>query len=271
LAIADLMLSLLLAGRLPRWRAGGAAAALALIAFVPQPAHAQLTPGEDPTLVLRLAYVVTGDAATDRLSREGLTTLSQTLYARTAVEPAAPMGVDLARDDLSVFPFIYWPAPATPTPLSADGLANLDRYLRLGGMLLVDTRDAGASAAPGDGPAARMLRGLDAPPLELVSTEHVVARSFYLLRGFPGRYGAPQLWAESESSAAARDGVPSLFVGDGDWAAAWAGEGGVAQRQRELALRFGVNMIMVALTGNYKADQVHVPALLDRLGGERQP
>jgi hypothetical protein len=71
-------------------------------------------------------------------------------------------------------------------------------------------------------------------------------------------------------SAAARDGVASLFVGDGDWATAWAGEGGIDPRQRELALRFGVNMVMVALTGNYKADQVHVPALLERMGGERR-
>jgi Domain of unknown function (DUF4159)/Aerotolerance regulator N-terminal len=270
LAIADLVVSLFLAGRLPRLLRGAAAFAVIGLAVQAAPAHAQLAPDEDATLTLRLAYVVTGDAATDRLSRQGLTVLSQTLFARTAVEPASPLGVNLSRDDLSVFPFIYWPAPNTPTPLSGDGLANLSRYLRLGGMLLVDTRDAGVSPSPGDGPAARMLRGLDAPPLERVSTEHVVARSFYLLRGFPGGYGAPQLWAESQASAAARDGVPSLFVGDGDWAAAWAGEANVVPRQRELSLRFGVNLIMVALTGNYKADQVHVPALLQRLGDERR-
>ena len=38
------------------------------------------------------------------------------------------------------------------------------------------------------------------------------------------------------------------------------------ERQRELAYRAGVNLVMYALTGNYKADQVHVPALLERLG-----
>ena len=30
--------------------------------------------------------------------------------------------------------------------------------------------------------------------------------------------------------------------------------------------RFGVNLMMYALTGNYKTDQVHAPALLQRLG-----
>jgi hypothetical protein len=38
------------------------------------------------------------------------------------------------------------------------------------------------------------------------------------------------------------------------------------QRQREFAFRAGVNIVMYALTGNYKADQVHIPALLERLG-----
>jgi hypothetical protein len=42
--------------------------------------------------------------------------------------------------------------------------------------------------------------------------------------------------------------------------------GGDGWRQREMAYRFGVNAVMYALTGNYKSDQVHVPALLERLG-----
>ena len=100
----------------------------------------------------------------------------------------------------------------------------------------------------------------------------MLTRAFYLMHAFPGRAPAPRLWAESASAAAARDGVASLFVGDGDWARAWASlDGGDlpgGARQRELALRFGVNLVMVALTGNYKADQVHIPALLERLGRE---
>ena len=36
--------------------------------------------------------------------------------------------------------------------------------------------------------------------------------------------------------------------------------------QREYAYRAGVNIMMYMLTGNYKSDQVHVPALLERLG-----
>ena len=33
-----------------------------------------------------------------------------------------------------------------------------------------------------------------------------------------------------------------------------------------MAFRFGINLVMYALTGNYKTDEVHAPALLERLG-----
>ena len=66
-----------------------------------------------------------------------------------------------------------------------------------------------------------------------------------------------------------------MIIGGHDWAGAWAiDEYGSAmfpvlpggERQREMARRFGVNLVMYALTGNYKTDQVHMPALLERLG-----
>jgi uncharacterized protein DUF4159 len=73
----------------------------------------------------------------------------------------------------------------------------------------------------------------------------------------------------------ANDSVSPVIIGGNDWAAAWAVDnagrnpyavmpGGA--RQRTVAYRFGVNLVMYALTGNYKGDQVHVPAILQRLG-----
>jgi len=260
----DLLIALFLIGRLPRLARSGAAAAVALLALGAVDAHAQQ--GPDPTQTLRLAYVRTGDGRTDAISQRGVAALSDTLTARTTVEPAAPAGVNLERDDLSPYPFLYWAAPPSPRRLSDAALANIDRYLAIGGLLFVDTRDAGRD---GDQrPAAIMLSGIDVPPLEAVTNEHVLARAFYLMRSFPGRSQATQIWAEAATAASARDGVASLFIGNGDWAAAWSGDVEIGSRQRELALRFGVNLVMVALTGNYKADQVHVPALLDRMGEE---
>jgi hypothetical protein len=256
----DLMIALFLMGRLPHLARASAALLAFGVFFAANHAHAQ---DIDPTQTLRLAYVRTGDTRIDQTSEAGLRALTDMMVARTSVEPGAPVGVNLERDDLSAYPFLYWPAPSTPRRLSDAAIANVDRYLAIGGLLLVDTRDAGRT--DGQRPAATMLAGIDVPPLEQVTTDHVLARAFYLMRNFPGRTRSTQIWAESADAASARDGVASLFVGNGDWAAAWAGDVGDA-RQQELALRFGVNVVMVALTGNYKADQVHVPALLERMG-----
>jgi hypothetical protein len=270
----DLILALALAGRLPRLpsrtQSAFGAALLALAVFYPaQPGHAQDALAKYET---RLAYIRTNDAHRDRITAQGLEELSQVLRDRTSVEPGPVVGVDPARDDLSPYPILYWAAPDQPLRLSDSALANLDRYMRLGGLIFLDTRDAGRTVSPGQGPAASMLAGLDTPPLEQISGDHVLTKTFYLLKnGFAGRSGAVRIWAESSASAAARDGVASLMIGDGDWASIWA-QGGEEQgldtpaTPHEMAMRFGVNLVMLSLTGNYKSDQVHVPALLERLG-----
>jgi hypothetical protein len=269
----DLILALALAGRLPRLPqrvAPAAAALLLMLAIAPaRPAHA----AADETLETHLAYIRTGDSRRDSLTATGLQALGETLTARTAVEPGAPVGVDPARDDLSPYPLIYWSAPDNPQRLSDAAVQNLDRYMRLGGMIFLDTRDPGRTG--GGGPAAILLQGVDTPPLEQIAPDNVLSRSFYLLKTYPGRTGPARIFAETAGAAAARDGVPSLIIGDGDWASTWAqvtdadaGFGGNAT-PREMSLRFGVNLVMVALTGNYKTDQVHIPTLLQRLGREK--
>lgn len=270
----DLILALALAGRLPRVsrRTQGAFGALLLalaLVCAPKPAFAQHDASE---YEMRLAYIRTNDARRDRVTAQGLEGLSQVLRDRTSIEPGPVIGVDPARDDLSPYPILYWAAPDQPTRLSDNALANLDRYMRLGGLIFLDTRDAGRTVSPGQGPAAVLLAGLDTPPLEQVGADHVLTKTFYLLRnGFAGRRAPVRIWAETPASAAARDGVASLMIGDGDWASIWAQEPeeqaleGPASPY-EMGMRFGVNLTMLALTGNYKSDQVHVPALLDRLG-----
>ncbi len=232
----------------------------------------------------RLAFVRTGDAETDRTSKEGLAGLSRVLRARTALEPTEPVGVDINKDELSFFPVLYWPVLESAEPMSDETLAKIDTYMKQGGMIIFDTRDQESVAYGGtQGQALNRLIGqLDVPPLEPVPENHVLTRSFYLLRSFPGRWDGGSLWVEavpageSEHNARSRtDGVSSLVITSNDLASAWALDesnrpiypvvpGG--EIQREMAFRAGVNLVMYALTGNYKADQVHVPALLERLG-----
>ncbi|MDK3017766.1 DUF4159 domain-containing protein [Pseudodonghicola flavimaris] len=300
----DVIASLALGGRLmpPRRRTAALIAVLALAAGLPAPElRAQETPAPpdaaatefaiDATRELMLAHVLTGNTQVDDIAQAGMVGLSDTLFFRTSIEPTDPIGVDLERDELAFFPLLYWPVtPDQPRPSDA-AYVKLNDYLRSGGMILFDTRDADIAGFGAASPNGRKLQELaaplDIPPLEPVPADHVLTRTFYLLQVFPGRHANGQVWVEAAPPDAEQiegmpfrnlnDGVTPVVIGGNDWAGAWAidrngnpllpvGRGLTGERQRELSLRFGVNLVMHVLTGNYKSDQVHVPALLDRLG-----
>jgi hypothetical protein len=227
---------------------------------------------------LHLAYVRTGDARIDRMSEAGMAGISWVLNQRTTVEPTEPIAVDIETDPFELLPMLYWPVtPDTQAP-SPETAARIDAYLKSGGVIVFDTQDAGTSAVYGEAPhpgLARLIDAIDVPPLEPAPADHVMTKSFYLLQDFPGRWGDATLWVVASSEEASLDGVSSVIVTSADWAAAWAIDqanrplaavtpGG--EDQREMSRRAGVNLVMYILTGNYKADQVHVPAILDRLG-----
>ncbi|WP_126975008.1 DUF4159 domain-containing protein [Frigidibacter oleivorans] len=304
LLMADILASLWLGGRLSRLRRVAALLVLGVVlgAGLPgmaPPAAAQEPPADSAAdrLALRatsevvLGHVATGDTQVDRVAEAGLRGLGLVLAARTSVEPGAPMAVNLDTDDLAVFSFLYWPVtPDQPAP-SPEAYLKLNRFLRTGGLILFDTRDADVADFGAASPAGRRLQALaaplDIPPIEPIPADHVLTRTFYLLQDFPGRYQGRGIWVEAAPQAEEQaegmpfrnlnDGVTPVVIGGNDWASAWAvddagrpmypvGRGMAGDRQREIAYRFGVNLIMHVLTGNYKSDQVHVPALLERLG-----
>ena len=121
---------------------------------------------------------------------------------------------------------------------------------------------------PPDPGFARLLDGLAMPPLHRLPRRHVLTRSYYLLDGWPGRRQGEPLWVETPDARPGTD-VSAVVAGSHDWASAWAGGRSLpgGPRQHEQALRFGVNLVMYALTGTYKADQVHAPTILERLEG----
>ncbi|MDH3737843.1 MAG: DUF4159 domain-containing protein [Alphaproteobacteria bacterium] len=230
----------------------------------------------DVTDTTRLAYVMTGDTKLDETSRAGLIGLGLVLEARTSVVPGEPVGLDVERDELAFFPLLYWPISNAQPPLTDQAKIRINSYMRNGGSILFDTRDQQFSSGAGEG--AQKLRqlvdGLDIPGLIPVPSTHVLTRSFYLLQDFPGRWDGGILWVEQPDERV-NDGVSSVIIGSNDYASAWAVDDRGrplfpvipgANLQREIAFRFGVNLVMYALTGNYKADQVHVDAILERLG-----
>jgi hypothetical protein len=299
----DVLAALWISGRLSGLRrAGTAVVVIAAMGLGVGDARAQeaadkpLDPQEEAlaleaTTAVVLGHVLTGDAQVDQVAEAGLRGLGERLWERTSIEPEAPVGVDIERDELAFFPFLYWPVTADQQLPSAAALRKLNDFLRTGGMILFDTRDADVAGAGGVTPESQHLQriaaGLSIPPLEPVPQDHVLTRTFYLLQDFPGRFQNAPVWVEAAPPDAEQvegmpfrnlnDGVTPVVIGGNDWAAAWAvddmgvpmfpvGRGFAGERQRELANRFGINLIMHVLTGNYKSDQVHVPALLERLG-----
>jgi hypothetical protein len=288
LALIDFALSVLMrgaSGRLRR-RATGTVALFALLlgAGALQPgaarADAPLSPAQEEfalkaTSDTQLAWVRTGDEETDRVVEAGLKSLAGVLRQRTALDDVGTMAVDPETDELSFFPLLYWAITDNAAPPSQQAIEKLEDYIRLGGTIFFDTRDADSTFSGPRGQALRRVAAdLSLPPLGPMPAQHVMTKAFYLLQDFPGRYTGGALWVEARDEGE-QDGVSSVIVGSNDYVGAWATDefgrplyaavpGG--EQQREMAFRTGINLVMYTLTGNYKADQVHVPAILERLG-----
>jgi hypothetical protein len=281
LALADLAASLVLRGlvRLPLRRSAAAVALVLVLVPLLRPAAVAAAGdavGADgsahaASLTTRLAYVLTGDAATDALSRAGLAGLGLVVNRRTAAELSEPAGVDLETDELAFYPLLYWPLVPGRAQISPAAAHRLKAYMRTGGLIVFDTR----RQEGGDSPDLRALAAaLDLPPLIVVPADHVLHRAYYLLTDLPGRWTGRPVWIEPGGEHV-NDGVTAVVAGSHDWIGAWAVDDGMrpllpvvpgGERQRELAYRFGINLVMHVLTGSYKADQVHLPAILERLG-----
>lgn len=282
LLAADALWTGLLAGAFGGRRRAAAAAFFAAFMLISPVRRAEAQPLDRPiapaavaaALKTRLAYVRTGAPRVDNVSEKGLVALSAALTARTSFEPAPPAAIDLETDDLSVYPFLYWPIVAGADPPSDEALDSVENFMRFGGLVVFDTGDDERAVAGVETPERAALRAiltrLDTPALSVLDRKHVLERSFYLLADLPGRANTTPIWVEKISGA--NDDVTPLIVGGRDWAAAWAQDEerpeatfAITLSTHELALRAGVNMVMVALAGNYKLDQLHTTALVKRL------
>ena len=280
LFLLDLAIAFLMRGLVPR-RAAAAAAALLLLAapagalLAPQPARAQAADSEEEairaTREIVFAYVRTGDREADLVSRRGLIGLGNILASRTSVEPGPPHAVDVNVDTLAFYPLLYWPVTTGQAAPGRKGNARVHTFLVNGGMIVFDIRIRNGFQ---NDALSKLVAGLKIPALQRTPPDHVLTRSYYLLQRFPGRRTGAPVWV-AQRDQTAKDGVSPVIVGANDWATAWAVDragrpmfpvhpGG--EYQRELAYRVGVNIVMHALTGNYKSDQVHIPTILRRLG-----
>jgi hypothetical protein len=272
-AAALLLLDALAVAILGGWvrRRGAMAAMIAVFALLhPFASRADDDIVEKAALQTRLAYVVTGDSRVDDESRMGLAGLTLELAQRTTAILGDPMGVDVTHDPLMAFPLLYWPVTDGQGALPEAARAAVNDYMRKGGMIMFDTRDGGQGSTER---LRALTTGIDIPPLVQVNQDHVLTRTFYLLREMPGRITGSPVFAQ-QGGDPANDNVSPVVIGGNDYAGAWAIDSRAmapyavvpgGEEQRELAYRFGINLVMYALTGSYKSDQVHLPIILERL------
>jgi len=218
---------------------------------------------------LHLVQLLYKSAGTALPRPNGLKRLAWELEKRTSLDvKLTPVLLKLNDKVLFEYPFLYLGGDKGFKPLTESEMQRLHRFLIFGGFLLIDSADA----RPG-GDFDKSVRELIAQvfpkaQLKKVSKQHSLYSSFYLMSEAVGRVSAVPGWEAVELN-----GRIVILYSQNDLAGAWA-QDNLGQwdynvypgddQQREQAIRWGVNILMYALCGNYKADQVHVPFLLKR-------
>lgn len=203
------------------------------------------------------------------LRGSGLRRLAWELQRRTSVEVVLEARA-IALDSPSLFehPFVYFSGDADFPALSAAEVENLRRYLTFGGFLFADAND-GSDGGGFDAAFRRELaRVLPQQALRPLPSTHVVFKSFFMLDSPPGRFlNKPVLEAVQINKRAAVMYSQNDVMGalNRDESGTWEFEpapGGT--RQRELATRLAINIVMYALCLDYKDDAVHLPVIMNR-------
>ena len=191
------------------------------------------------------------------------------LIKRTSVEARIDVFI-LRADDTNLFeyPFLYMSGDQEFPPLSEKEINNLRLYLEFGGTLLIDDC-IGKSDFGFDKSIRREIKQLfPNKSLEKLPTDHIIFKSFYLLNQAYGR-----IMEKSYLEGVTIENRTAIIYSQNDLGGAWAKDplgsweyqvipGG--ETQRAMTFRLGVNIIMYALTGDYKQDQVHLPFILKR-------
>ena len=192
---------------------------------------------------------------------------------RSSVEPILEPGrARLDKASLYRSPFVYWRGSEDFPQLSEDAIEGLRKYIHRGGFILIDDATAGGEAF--DRAVRReLLRAFPALPLKPISDDHTIYRSFYLLTRPIGRVQGPSFlegitYGDRIAVVYSRHDLGGALQRDklGAWSQAVVPGG---ERQREQAIRLGVNLVIYALCTDYKDDQVHAPFIMRRRGSGR--
>jgi len=189
---------------------------------------------------------------------------------RTSIDVETEPKIVTLDDKLQDTPFLYFAGDREFTVPDEAKIQRLRQFLTFGGFMLIDSAE-GRTGGAFNRSVHRLVEAIYTPPkkgLQLIPGGHVVHKSFYLINRPKGRLAiSPVL------EGVVRDGRIQIAYTQNDMGGAWARDnfgnyeyrcvpGG--ERQREMAFRMGINLVMYALCLEYKSDQVHVDFIMRR-------
>ena len=212
----------------------------------------------------------------DNARPEGLTSLLSQIARRTSVEvKREPIALKFSDPKLFKYPFIYLGGDESFDPFSDEDINTLREYLSYGGFLFVDDNSAEPESGFDRSVRRMTTRLFPQTTLRNIPRDHSVFRSFYLLNTVSGR-----VIVKSYMEGITLKGRTVLMYSANDQAGAWSRNKlgdwnydviGGGYRQRQLSIRLGINIILYALTLDYKKDMVHLPIILERLRRYQSP
>ncbi|OGR82331.1 MAG: hypothetical protein A3J74_04095, partial [Elusimicrobia bacterium RIFCSPHIGHO2_02_FULL_57_9] len=178
----------------------------------------------------------------------------------------------LTLKDQNIFfsPLVVLAGRSQPPALDEEELSRLRQYLLAGGLLWIEDV-SGASTSSFDAWVRRTLaQALPESPLTLLGPDHVIFKTFFLLRAVGGcATGAGHLegvsWAGRTAVIYSRNDLLGVWPKDALGKPLYPCSSAGGETQRVNGRKLAINIMMYALTGNYKADAVHQPYLLQKM------
>ncbi|MBK93103.1 MAG: hypothetical protein CMP33_02280, partial [Rickettsiales bacterium] len=222
----------------------------------------------------KIGYLETKIKEVDKISYNGLTQISKYISSKTSAILGNPIKIDLELNEVDYFPLIYIPLIKTGSNPSFRAIKKLQNFINSGGILFFDCKATYESLFVEDCLINfnQKFKDLDISTFKKLTLENTLSKSFYLLDNYPGRKN--EMVYIAFNNQINNDKVLSVIIGNNDWTGAWAKDKkneyslplfSNDNEQRILSKRFGTNIVLYSLTGNYKSDQVHIPEILKRM------